>query len=67
MERPVLVWYAFMMKYFSVPLGMGVVAFLFIACCYLKTLWTILRRDVTSIVMKLDTSHSVEGEAVMVE
>lgn len=48
-ERPVLVWHGFMMKYFSVPLGMGVVAFLFIACCYLKTLWTILHRNVTSI------------------
>lgn len=48
-ERPVLVWHGFMMKYFSVPLGMGVVAFLFIACCYLETLWTILHRDVTSI------------------
>lgn len=36
------------MKCLSVPLGMGVVAFLFLACCYLKTLWTILRRDVTS-------------------
>lgn len=47
-ERRVLVWHGFMMKYFSVSLGMGVVAFFFIACCYLKTLWTVLRRDVTS-------------------
>ena len=64
MERPVLVCHAFMMKYFSVPLGMGVAAFLFIACCYHKTLWTMLHRDDTLIIVKPDTSHSVEDEAV---
>jgi len=53
-----------MMKYFSVPLGMGVAAFLFIACCYHKTLWTMLHRDDTLIIVKPDTSHSVEDEAV---
>lgn len=57
-------WCAVMM-YLSVPLGKGAVAFLVTARC-LSPHGQYCLEMLLQLGMKLDTSHSVEGEAVIV-